>query len=1180
MLYKYQLLLYFLVFHLVSGSLFAQEDWGEPNDTQGEAHTISPTVSLNATIGYGSDADDWYAVTFTENGTYTYRVSNTNTSGIANGRIGDIRLYDASLQGIASINMDYYPMDDYVDPAASSTRQAAVEGGATYYLHINQYSTNHSAPYSLLGSFAASNADVGEPNNASGEAYEITDPASLAATIGLGDDGEDWYQVTFSSNGTFNFTLTNLNGSSVANGGMGTATLYNTSLTEVTNISSSYLQAGENSTSSTVPVEGGQAYYIMVTDYTASNETGAYYHGAPYSLQANPSGTELVDTATPATPQNLSAIAGTGQVTLNWSPNTEQDMANYKVYKDASLPVSTFLASVAFGTETYIDSDVTNDVQYYYSITSIDQVGHESDLSEPVSVIPSVPPSITITSGVTSPTNLSPIPFTVQFSEDVTGFTEEDVVAENSTVFNLTGSSSLYTFDVVPMADGEVSIEVPADVATDWTGMGNTASQPVIFVYDNTPPVVSVSGIEDQGTLSTYNLEWEAEDLSEIVAHHIYFSMDSTNYDEIDQVDGDVFSYAWVVPNVVSDENWLVIESFDELGLSASDTSNVFAIIDDVPPVINLLSPTINHSVPEYHDITTVWSASDNIEMDQVDVYYSNDWGTSFTQMGSTSELTEYTFPIPPGVTEGAQIKLIAKDIYNNQSEAISDFFSVTDNTPPTVDITSPATGDSLSIGSSTLITLNQSDNVGIVNHEFTWSIDESNWTEITPDSNTDSTFHIPIPNQISDNFMIRLIVSDAVGLKDTSVVSGIHVVIEYPRVLSYSGNDELFGLIANANSIQLEFSVAMKFESIMDISIQSAVLGELLYEVEEISGQVFLLNVSQNLASRDTLTLSLPASIQSTYGYGLDGNGDGVPGDIKTINILTETLADYDQNNEIDFDDLTTFVTAWYADDYSRELGPFTGEAPHLIPTFDGDFNIQDIVAFVYMWNWSAGISLSAPLMDQFQYEEFVSEQVGNTLMVSIPSNEHITSQTIIRYDPRLVSISLTDQGLSKVSANGLTLVDVNPDNGFILITNWQLSGSIENQLELTLEPITRQSYSIEVAIQSSDEDANVIQRKSEISVLPIPTASSLSQNYPNPFNNSTTIEYGLPANSELNISIYDTRGCFVKELHAGSQQAGFHSVQWNGLNINGQNLASGLYFIVLKTPDYRVVSKALMLK
>ncbi len=365
-----------------------------------------------------------------------------------------------------------------------------------------------------------------------------------------------------------------------------------------------------------------------------------------------------------------------------------------------------------------------------------------------------------------------------------------------------------------------------------------------------------------------------------------------------------------------------------------------------------------------------------------------------------------------------------------------------------------------------------------------------------------------------------------------------------------------------------------------MDITIQSTVLDELLYEVQQLSGQIFLLNVNQNLASRDTLTLNLPASLVSTYGYDLDGDGDGVPGDSKTINILTETLADYDQNDQIDFDDLTTFITAWYADDYSRELGPFTGEVPHLIPAFDGDFDIQDIVAFVYMWNWSAGISLSAPLMDQFEYEEFISDQVGNSLQISIPNNEQIASQTIIQYDPSLVSISLTDQGLAKVSANGLYLVDAKPENGLILITNWRLSGQNENQLQLTLEPTTRQRYSIEVAIQGSDGNANVLQKRSLIDLLPIPTNFSLSQNYPNPFNASTMIEYGLPSDSELSICIYDARGRYVKELHSGSQQAGFHSILWDGMNTNGQSVASGLYFVVLSTLEYRAVSKAVMLK
>src|SRR6185503_11244252 len=42
-------------------------------------------------------------------------------------------------------------------------------------------------------------------------------------------------------------------------------------------------------------------------------------------------------------------------------------------------------------------------------------------------------PNVTLSSGTSNPTNAIPIPVTVQFSEDVSGFSATDIVAGNAT---------------------------------------------------------------------------------------------------------------------------------------------------------------------------------------------------------------------------------------------------------------------------------------------------------------------------------------------------------------------------------------------------------------------------------------------------------------------------------------------------------------------------------------------------------------------------------------------------------------------------------------------------------------------------------------------------------------------------------------------------------------------------
>ena len=111
-------------------------------------------------------------------------------------------------------------------------------------------------------------------------------------------------------------------------------------------------------------------------------------------------------------------------------------------------------------------------------------------------------------------------------------------------------------------------------------------------------------------------------------------------------------------------------------------------IEDGIPPEVVVTAPVFGFSIPEYNELTVTWNATDNIEMsDSVRVYYSNN-GTSFTEMSSS-------ITVPAGVTDNAQVKVVALDGSNNEGEGLSELFRVTDNTPPSVEIISPPSGGS-----------------------------------------------------------------------------------------------------------------------------------------------------------------------------------------------------------------------------------------------------------------------------------------------------------------------------------------------------------------------------------------------------------------------------------------------------------------------------------------------------
>ncbi|NQZ75237.1 MAG: tandem-95 repeat protein [Ekhidna sp.] len=89
-------------------------------------------------------------------------------------------------------------------------------------------------------------------------------------------------------------------------------------------------------------------------------------------------------------------------------------------------------------------------------------------------------------------TNNAVIPFTLNFSDDVTGFELSDLLITNGVASNLGGSSSTYSFDVSPTADGNVVVVLPANVVEAGASNGNDSTG-YELVFDGTAPSVALN---------------------------------------------------------------------------------------------------------------------------------------------------------------------------------------------------------------------------------------------------------------------------------------------------------------------------------------------------------------------------------------------------------------------------------------------------------------------------------------------------------------------------------------------------------------------------------------------------------------------------------------------------------------------------------------------------------------
>jgi hypothetical protein len=112
--------------------------------------------------------------------------------------------------------------------------------------------------------------------------------------------------------------------------------------------------------------------------------------GRSVEVQGMPSGSTEVtttDTFAPAVPQGLVAVADAAEaaIDLSWSPDSDSDLAAYRVYRrdvHGDLPPQ-LISSV--GVETsFRDSGAQPEHPYAYSISAVDQSGNESEHSPEV----------------------------------------------------------------------------------------------------------------------------------------------------------------------------------------------------------------------------------------------------------------------------------------------------------------------------------------------------------------------------------------------------------------------------------------------------------------------------------------------------------------------------------------------------------------------------------------------------------------------------------------------------------------------------------------------------------------------------------------------------------------------------------------------------------------------------
>jgi LPXTG-site transpeptidase (sortase) family protein len=297
-------------------------------------------------------------------------------------------------------------------------------------------------------------------------------------------------------------------------------------------------------------------------------------------------------------------------------------------------------------------------------------------------------PTVAITSAASSPTKTSPIPVTITFSEDVTGFELGDITVGNGTAGNLLGSGKTYTADITPSSNGEVTVDIAADVAVDASKNGNTAATQFKITYDATAPTVAITSAASSPTKTSP------------IPVTITFSEDVTGFELGDITVGNgtagnlLGSGKTYTADITPSSNGEVkVDIAADAAVDAASNGNTVATqfkitYDSISPTVTISSTAANPTKTSPIPVTITFS-EDVTGFELGDIVVGN--GTAGNLLGSEKT---YTADITPSADGEVRVDIaanVAVDSSSNGNTAAAEFKITYDATAPTVTISSTA---------------------------------------------------------------------------------------------------------------------------------------------------------------------------------------------------------------------------------------------------------------------------------------------------------------------------------------------------------------------------------------------------------------------------------------------------------------------------------------------------------
>ncbi|MGB7062066.1 MAG: T9SS type A sorting domain-containing protein, partial [Candidatus Zixiibacteriota bacterium] len=182
---------------------------------------------------------------------------------------------------------------------------------------------------------------------------------------------------------------------------------------------------------------------------------------------------------------------------------------------------------------------------------------------------------------------------------------------------------------------------------------------------------------------------------------------------------------------------------------------------------------------------------------------------------------------------------------------------------------------------------------------------------------------------------------------------------------------------------------------------------------------------------------------------------------------------------------------------------------------------------------------------------------------------------------DPPAVGVLIPQPVLTALSGLGLT----NTVDGLLELANRALAGQPTggaslSQINMAVDNINNAFDECRFVTYCGPRISLVAMVKETGESSTLPEEFSLSQNYPNPFNPVCNIDYAIPIDCHVRLSVYNILGQKVRVLVDQHQSAGRRSVMWDGKDTRGQELTTGVYFYRIQAGDFTESRKMILIK